>query len=166
MKQKTQHGPIRTRTRDQLPRLLTNGKAVKLICPFCKEDHELLPGLESECGTMISVRATQTVFISKDLTCVKCGVKGGGFVRFQGGYVHNYDCKPGTHLLSTPPRLNRLAGWVIKWPEGPRHFVERFTGRASALEEIDDKGVKTGVILGHFFFKGENHGRKNSQLAT
>lgn len=80
-------------------------------------------------------------------------------VVYGSGFVHLENCKPDTLLLSEVPNLSVFAKLVFKLPEKLRRKIEeRMSSRAQALEEIDDKGNKTGKVLGYFFLKVKPNG--------
>ena len=133
-----------------------NGEA-SLWCPFCKPSHKILPGMEAMCGTRLEVRAVQIVFkakYEKNMKCAKCGQGGGEMVRVSNAYVHTNDCTPGSTFLTETPAFSKLAGLVHKLPVILRSRVEKYTGRAMPVDEVTPTGERTGVVLGHFFYKG------------
>lgn len=145
-------------TRTGTPKMLKDEKGnTLLICPFCKVPHPLYPNTPAKCGTHLVLSAEQTVFrakADKRFVCVKCGKGGGEMVKYQNAYIHIEDCSPGVMTMTEPPRFSRLAGVVggIK-SERARKFIEQFTGRSMPVDEVTENGTRTGVVLGHFFFK-------------
>ena len=127
-----------------------------LSCPFCKPTHTLDPLKESPCGTVIQVTAVQTVYKAQWMReppkCLKCGGSSGEMVRFGSAFLHLVDCKPGMALMPETPKLSRWAKMVYNLPDFAKRPLERRLGRASPLELIDEKGVKTGEIAGYFFY--------------
>ena len=132
------------------------GNAI-LLCPFCTPSHPLNPAMPSLCGTTLILTAEQTTIrakYQKNLVCVKCGKGGGEMVMFQNSYIHTHDCKPGVMTMTNPPKYSNFAALTYKLQNKfLKSNIERFTGRAMPVEEIDTKGNKTGVILGYFFWK-------------
>lgn len=128
-----------------------------LYCPFCKPTHKIAPGMESLCGTRLEVRAVQIVIrakYQKDMVCVKCGKGGGDMVRFQNAFIHANDCTPGVATLTEPPEYSRLAKWIYKLPEFIKSRIEKKYGNIMPVDEVNQKGERTGVVLGYFFNKG------------
>jgi hypothetical protein len=74
-------------------------------------------------------------------------------IQYMNGFVHLEECNPKTRLLPDLPKFDRMAGIVIKMPEGIRKHVEKVTGLSQAVQEIDGSGNLTGRVLGHFFLK-------------
>lgn len=143
-------------TRELSPKLRQTNSGIQILCPFCTPSHPIIPGQESTCGTILRVTAVQTVIPArtvrdKDLKCVKCHKSGGVMVRYMNGFIHLEDCAPGTKLLAQPPKFNRLAGYVFNLPEKLRAQVEKRTGKAQRVDEIDADGKETGKTLGYFF---------------
>jgi len=131
--------------------------SASLWCPFCKPSHKILPGMEALCGTRLEVRAVQIVFkarYEKDMKCAKCGGGGGEMVRFQNAFVHTHDCTPGVATLTEPPKFSRWAAFVAKLPDSLKNRIEKRTGKAMPVDEVTPTGERTGVVLGHFFYKG------------
>lgn len=161
-----QHLPparLPVQTREKPPVAVQTKQGIELHCPFCADHHLLLPGKESTCGTHIEVSAVQEVIGARfskaeNLVCLKCHKSGGEMVHYHSGFVHLVDCAPETRLLQEPPRFNPLAGFVFKLHPRVRGIVERLTGRADQVLEIDQFGNATGKILGYFFWKG-NHAK-------
>lgn len=157
MKHKSFRQPVTTR--EAQPQLQWSKEGARLLCPFCTPPHPLLPGQESKCGTSLKVTAVQTVIPlrtvrDQGLICLKCHEGGKGeMVRFMNGYIHLKDCMPGTKLLAEPPKFSTLAGYVFNLPEKARALVEKRTGKAQKVEEIDANGKETGKTLGYFFLK-------------
>jgi hypothetical protein len=105
------------------------------------------------------VTAVQTVIPQRtvrdqNLTCLKCHQQGKGeMVRYMNGFIHLVDCAPETKLLAQPPKFSALAKYVFNLPEKVRARVEKRTGKAQRVEEIDAEGRETGKTLGYFFVK-------------
>lgn len=135
------------------------GGGAEILCPFCDPPHPLLPGQDAACGTMLKVTAIQTVVPArvarnKKLVCVKCHKNNGGdLVRYQNGLIHLEDCMPGTKLLVAPPKFSASAKLVFGMPKWMRKQVEKITGAAKQVNEIDPEGKDTGKVLGYFFYK-------------
>jgi hypothetical protein len=132
--------------------------SASLYCPFCKPSHKIMPGMEALCGTRLEVRAVQIVFkakYEKDMKCAKCGQGGGEMVRFQNAFIHANDCTPGVATLTEAPKFSKWAQivWGIPWP-ALKARIEKRTGKAMPVDEVTPDGARTGVVLGHFFFKG------------
>ena len=143
-------------TREAPPKIDDSGKTIKLLCPWCTPPHPIIPGVIYECGTTIKVTAVQTIYNphghKTKITCLKCGKGGGQFVRHQNAFIHLVDCMPGTKVLAVMPEFSKLAKIVYKLPDRIKKVIEKYKGRASALDEIDTEGKKTGVVLGYFFW--------------
>jgi len=147
------------KVREMPPKVEATKKGVLILCPFCVPTHTILPGIESPCGTTLKVTAIQTYYTShatrhSDIHCLKCGLAGGEMVKYRNGYVHLYDCKPGTKLLTEIPPLSKIAGIVFKLPARLRTYLEKHMGAVKELQEIDQEGKNTGKVLGYFFWKG------------
>jgi hypothetical protein len=149
-----------TKVREALPRVQETGGEVLLMCPFCQPPHPVAFGKPGACGTTLKVTAVQTVIPIRTvhkhkLICFKCGQGGGEMVPFNQGYLHLVDCVPGTRVLAEPPaNFSRWAGWVYRMPEPLRERVERLTGAAKRIDEIDAQGKETGRTLGFIFHRG------------
>lgn len=148
--------PIQTREIPPIPFPTKNG--IELHCPFCDDHHILSPDKESPCGTRVEVMAVQEVVSARlsrteNLVCLKCHKSGGEMVHYRNGFVHLANCSPGTKFLQEMPKFNPFARLVFGLPQKVRGIIERLTGRADQVLEIDEKGEKTGKILGYFFFK-------------
>lgn len=143
--------------REQTPKIESSKSGTTLICPFCAVPHALLPGKVSECGTTIKVTAIQTVYNAHGhkakILCLKCGKGGGQFVRHQNSFIHLDDCMPGTKVLAVMPEFSKFAEITYRLPEPVKKLIQKVKGRASALDEIDQEGKKTGKVLGYFFWK-------------
>lgn len=151
------HPPIVTREKPPIPFPTKSG--IELHCPFCDDHHILRPDLTSPCGTRIDVMAVQEVISAKtvrtnNLVCLKCHKGNGEMVRYRDSYVHLANCAPGVQLLQDMPKFNKLARLVYATPKKMRGLVERVTGRADQVLEIDEKGEKTGKVVGYFFRRG------------
>ena len=143
--------------RELPPKVKNTPEGVQVSCPFCTPPHPILPGVESACGTTLKVTAVQTILTAhaskfNKVICVKCGESGGEMVKYMNSYVHLVDCKPDTKLLAEMPAMNKWAKVVIKLPEWLRRPVEKRTGHAQEVREIDAEGKETGRVLGHFFY--------------
>lgn len=147
-------------TREKYPLLNKTEEGVQVMCPFCTPSHPILPEVDSPCGTTLKVTAIQSILTShgarqNKIICIKCGkTEGGEMVRYMNGFVHIADCAPGTRLLTTPPAYSRLAWFVFRMPLAIRKWIEKSSGKAQAVKEIDPSGKETGRVLGYFFFKG------------
>lgn len=158
--QRKPHVLLGVQTREKMPiPFPVKGGGVELHCPFCPDHHALSPDKESPCGTKIEVKAVQkviprTMADREKLVCIKCHKVGGGeMVQYRKSFIHLVDCNPETKLLQDVPKFNKLAGIVYRLPARFRGLVERYTGRADQVLEIDENGVKTGKVLGFFFWK-------------
>ena len=156
-------------SREKPPLAVATKKGIELRCPFCDDHHVLRPDKEAECGTRISVMATQEVLPArfvrlKNLVCIKCHQTGGDMVRYRNGYVHLTDCTPGTRLIQELPKFSPFAGAVFKTPARVRGLLERFTGQADQVLEIDELGEKTGKVLGYFFYNRVNNNAKSKPV--
>lgn len=147
------------KTRELPPKVVKTKKGVMIQCPFCNPPHAILPGVESQCGTTLKVTAVQKYLNShatrhNQLHCLKCGQVGGEMVRYRNGFVHMQECAPETKLMTEIPPLSNAARLVYKLPPKLRALIEKRTGEVKELQEIDKEGKPTGVVLGHFFWKG------------
>jgi hypothetical protein len=156
MKNQTFSHPYHTRV--DVPKMAKDkdGNAV-LLCLFCTPTHPLNPSAPASCGTRLVLTAEQTVIrakFNKNLVCVKCGKGGGEMVMFQNSYIHIHDCNPGVMAMREPPKFSKFAEIVNTMPnQFIKSRIEKITGRAMPVEEVDPKGVKTGQIWGYFFWK-------------
>lgn len=157
-------------TRERIPILSKDGKGnALLLCPFCTPPHPINPDSPSICGTILQVRALQTIYkakkYDKNTVCVKCQKGGGEMVLFQGALIHTHDCSPGVVALSTPPKYSLFAEWTHGLEDGPiKHYIQKRFGNAMAVEEVTPTGEKTGKIFGYFFNKPRgNNGRNNRE---
>lgn len=149
----------RSRTAPPIPFPTKNG--IELHCPFCDDQHALLPNVESSCGTNIRVEAVQEVYPpaltrKENLTCVKCHKVGGEMVRFGNAFVHTENCAPEKKLIQDLPRSSRLAGFVGSLPAWAKNQIQKLTGVAHPVYEIDPAGEKTGKVLAWMFLKESN----------
>jgi hypothetical protein len=146
----------------QLPPKITETKnGAQILCPFCPIPHPIAIGKESVCGTTLHVTAMQTVLPARTvnkhkLVCFKCKQGGGEMVRFNQGFIHAVDCAPDTKLLAGPPEFSRWARIVHQLPDWLRKPIEKRTGRADIVHEVDPEGTDTGKVLGYFFYKRSN----------
>ena len=145
--------------RELPPKVEQTKKGVVVLCPFCTPSHPILPGVINPCGTVLRVTAIQEYLTShatryNKIKCLKCGRFGGEMVRYRNGYVHIIECAPETKLLTEAPKFSRVAKHVYKLPAKVRALIEKKTGQAKQLQEIDSEGVQTGNVLGYFFWKG------------
>lgn len=148
------------KTREAKPGVKKTPKGVEVLCPFCTPPHPILPGVESPCGTTLKVTAVQFYLPShttrrNNLHCLKCGEVGGEMIRYRGGYIHMTDCKPEVKLLTENPPLSSMAKVIYNLPKPAQKIIEKFSGKAQQLQEIDVEGKPTGKILGYFFWKGK-----------
>lgn len=157
MKHKIEQKDIKTRSMP--PKVEQTKKGVVVQCPFCIPTHPILPGVASQCGTILDVKAIQSYLSShathhNKIHCLKCGEIGGEMVPYRRGYVHIKDCKPDTKLITEIPKLSHWAKAVFHMPAKVRSKLEKIYGVAKELKEIDTEGKQTGVTLGYFFWKG------------
>lgn len=158
MKYKPKRSDVKTR--ELPPKVEATKKGVLVQCPFCSPTHVILPGVQSQCGTTLRVTAVQNIFTAhatrhNDIKCLKCGETGKEMVKYRSGYVCVEECKPDTKLMAEIPPLSKIAQIVFKLPAGVRKIIEKRTGVVKQLQEIDVEGKPTGVIVGHFFWKGK-----------
>jgi len=158
----TKHKPTRSpiTTREAMPiATRKKGGGVELICPFCQPRHALIPGKASACGTEIKVTAMQRMITPRiarqnNVVCIKCGKAAGGpLVQCMNGFMHSHDCAPGIVILSEPPKYDKAAEYVFKLPDKIRKMIEKRTGEAKMIEEVDPSGKNTGNVLGYIFHK-------------
>lgn len=154
--------PVRReiKTRELPPKVEATKKGVVVSCPFCTPPHAIIPGVVSPCGTTLRVTAVQEVMSAhgtrhNDIKCLKCGQTGKEMVRYRSGFVCLAECKPGTKLMTEIPPLSKVAKLVYRLPVKLRSFVEKSTGAAKELQEIDIEGKPTGGVVGYFFWKGK-----------
>lgn len=145
-------------TRELPPVVVKTKSGAEIRCPFCDDHHVLLAGEESTCGTSVEVRAVQQVISSRlsrveNIHCMKCHKPGGEMVRYRNGFIHTYNCSPDTKLLQDTPKMSILAQLVYKSSPKIREFLERFTGQACQIQEIDSEGNKTGKVIGYSFWR-------------
>jgi len=130
---------------------------MKIMCPFCPIPHPLIAGEVAPCGTYIKVSAVQRIYrakFNKDMVCAKCGKAGGEMVHFQNAFVHLEDCMPGVTVMNEAPKFSRLASFVFKMNDGIlKTLIEKMTGEAKSVEEVEPSGKRTGKTLGYFFYK-------------
>jgi hypothetical protein len=163
----SKHKPERSnfKIRELPPQLRKTREGMQVLCPFCEQPHPLLPGIDSPCGTTLKVTAVQTILTSHaakqgDIFCLKCGKTGGEMIHYMNGWIHLVDCDPSTKLLNSVPKLSRMAKIVYRMPRWLQKPIEKHTGRAQEVQEIDPDGKKTGKILGYFFWSGKvDHGK-------
>lgn len=146
------------RTREAQPAMNVTKEGAQILCPFCTPTHPLIPGQPSNCGTILKLTAVQDVLPTRivrlqKIKCLKCHEGGGEMVQYMGGFVHLNDCTPGTRLLPAPPEYNPFAGMVFNMPIRVRRIIEKTTGLAQQVKEIDQDGVETGKIMGYFFMR-------------
>ena len=156
MKNKLQRSDLKIREAE--PKVKQGKKGVEILCPFCQIPHPIYPYTDSPCGTSLKVTAIQSVVSAhatkfNKIVCVKCGKSGGEMVKYMNGFVHLVDCKPDTRLMAEPPKFSWMAGLIYKLPTtlGAKDLIEKITGKAQEVQEIDLNGKETGKVLGHFF---------------
>lgn len=129
----------------------------QILCPFCAPPHPIMVGQDSACGTTMKVTAVQTIYPARttkkhNLVCIKCGKGGGEMVKFNSSFVHAADCTPGTRLITVPPEFSRVAKFIYHLPAWLRKQIEKVTGFAKEVKEVDAGGQETGKVLGYFFY--------------
>lgn len=164
MKYKSPRKFTKTRTAPPIPFENKSG-TIELRCPFCQDHHILVPNKESPCGTHIEVTCIQEVYSAhtvkhEKLVCVKCFKGGGEMVRYRNSFVHTTDCNPEARLLQEVPDNNRVAEFVYKLPAWIKPHIEKLTGKADCVFEIDNEGKKTGVVLAYLFWKAAANGKQ------
>ncbi|MFA6198767.1 MAG: hypothetical protein WC734_06500 [Patescibacteria group bacterium] len=160
MKYKAPRNPVKTR--EALPKTNRNKKGeFELLCPFCVPTHVLTPNKPSTCGTQVQVKAVQYMITQhtakqKGIVCMKCHKgTGGEMVACMNGFIHTFDCAPGTVVLSTEPKYDKWAAKVYRLPTSIRKQIEKRMGEVKQIKEIDASGNETGKILGYFFYKND-----------
>lgn len=143
--------------RELPPKVNTLANGFQILCPFCDPPHPIMVGQDSACGTTMKVTAVQTIYPARttkkhNLVCIKCSKGGGEMVKFNNSFVHAADCAPGTKLITVPPEFSKLAKLIYHLPAWLRKQVEKLTGFAKEVKEVDAEGKETGVILGYFFY--------------
>ena len=146
------------RVRELPPKFDQNGKDAVILCPFCGIPHPISIGKDSPCGTNLRLTAVQTIFPARTvkklkLVCMKCHQSDGEMIQFNNAFVHLIDCVPGTKLVAVPPKFSGFAQVVHSLPLPLRRAVERRTGYAKPVTEVDPEGNETGKTLGYFFYK-------------
>lgn len=157
MKYKAPRNPIKTR--EALPKIRKTKHGAEILCPFCPVPHIILPGKPTTCGTEIVVKAVQKMITQhtakhNGITCMKCHKSDGGdMVACMNGFIHAFDCSPGTVVLSSEPKYDKWAKQVFNLPSKIRKVIEKKMGEVKEIKEIDVDGKETGKILGYFFYK-------------
>lgn len=156
--------PITTRELPPIVQRDKQGNAL-LMCPFCTPPHVINTENTEICGTILQVRALQTIYKAKrndtKAICVKCQKGGGEMALFQGALVHIHNCSPGTMTFSTPPKYSKFAKFTSGLKDGwLKKTIQKRFGNVVPVEEVTPQGVRTGVIFGHFFQRGK-HGTIN-----
>ena len=132
-------------------------KDMKIMCPFCALPHPLVAGEVAPCGTYIKVSAVQRIYRAKfkpDMVCAKCGKGDGEMVHFQNAFIHVENCMPGVAVMNERPKFSRFASFVFNMKDGIlKTLIEKQTGVARSVEEVEPSGKRTGVTLGYFFYK-------------
>jgi len=99
---------------------------------------------------------TPRIARQNNVVCMKCGKNTGGtLVQCMNGFMHSFDCAPGITILSEPPKYDKKAEYVFKLPAKIRKMVEKRTGEAKMIEEVDPNGKNTGKVLGYIFHKSD-----------
>jgi hypothetical protein len=159
VKQKSGYKP-EVKIREGIPKVeQQKGKPVKVLCPFCEIPHPIELGKVAACGTILQVKAVQTVYPVRTvhkhkLICIKCKQSGGEMVKFNQGYMHTHECTPNTKIMANPPEFSRLARAVYFMSPQLRKVIEKKYGLVKQVQEIDEHGKETGKVLGYFFFRG------------
>ena len=148
-------------SREKPPKFRTVDGNVQILCPFCEPAHPIYPDKISMCGTVLKVSALQTVYPARtlkktEIVCVKCGKPGGEMVAYGNGFVHIQDCNPERKLLSSPPIYSDWAYRVYHLPVWLRSWIEKFSGAALEVVELDGFGKETGKIMGYYFAEVPN----------
>lgn len=160
---KRQSNRPEVKIRELPPRVIDKKDEVRILCPFCDPPHPISIGKPSPCGTQLKLTAVQALIPARtvhkyDLKCAKCHQGGGEMIQFHQGYVHLHECSPGTKLMTEAPAFSKAAKYIYKLPERLRTPIERYTGSARMVREVDPQGNDTGVVLGYFFYKnGGSH---------
>lgn len=137
-----------------------------LMCPFCNPPHQVSPFVPSPCGSLVVVKVVQEVYHAKydrTLVCAKCGKGGGDMVKWNEAYIHTGNCMPGVVTFANPPKISKNVEKIAKWVHGlkdgkPKKIIESVFGRAMTIDEVKPDGERTGVVLGHFFYKEAKKG--------
>jgi hypothetical protein len=74
-------------------------------------------------------------------------------VHYRNGYIHLTNCSPQVKFLQDVPKFSPVAKVIFSLPPKVRGLIERLTGRADQVLEIDEHGEKTGKTLGYFFYQ-------------
>lgn len=77
-------------------------------------------------------------------------------VAYGNGFVHIQDCNPERKLLSSPPIYSDWAYRVYHLPVWLRSWIEKFSGAALEVVELDGFGKETGKIMGYYFAEVPN----------
>lgn len=156
---KQSHSRRDFRVRKLRPKLVQTKQGLALMCPFCNPTHPLHPNKPSPCGTTIEAVAVQVIFSSyhtrsKEIRCLKCQEIGGEMVQYMTGYVHLEDCKPDVKLMPETPQFSKFAKFVYHLPGWMRKMIEKKTGMAKKIQDINSDGEIAGRTLGFVFWKG------------
>lgn len=152
------------RTREALPSMRQTKEGTQILCPFCSPTHPIVPGQQTVCGTVLELKAIQTVVPARvarnnKIVCMKCHLEGSGeMVQYGSGYIHLVDCMPGTNFLRVEPEYDWFAGFVYRLPKPIRQQVVKLTGYPQQVRDIGPDGLETGKIAGYFFLKGNANG--------
>jgi len=158
-KYKPPKNPVKTR--EAMPLTRKTKKGMDIMCPFCSVSHPIYPNKPTPCGTEIQIKAVQYIITQgtakkNNVICMKCHKgTGGEMVACQNGFIHTFDCAPGTVVLSQEPKYNKMAARVFKLPTKIRKVIEKRMGEVKEIAEIDASGNQTGNILGYFFYKND-----------
>ena len=158
-KYKAPKNPVKTR--EAMPLTRKTKKGTEILCPFCTPPHPIIPTQPTPCGTEIQIKAVQYMITrhtakQRGITCMKCHKDvAGDLVACQNGFIHTFDCAPGTVILSQEPKYNKMAARVFKMPPKVRKAIEKKMGEVKEIAEVDVNGKPTGKILGYFFYKND-----------
>lgn len=74
-------------------------------------------------------------------------------VVYGNGYIHLVDCMPEIKMLSAKPKYSNFAKLVHGLPAWMKKCIEKNTGIAKKVRDVDQDGQETGKVLGYFFYK-------------
>lgn len=120
--------PTRLKHRSKAVKFKWENGDLKILCPFCSEEHAIDIQNVSPCGTVLQMNAVQEIW--KNTTCVLCGESDQErMVKVGDKFRHIYDCSPGKRLLIIPPKPSLSAKYFSLLPERVQWFLVKRLGR-------------------------------------
>jgi len=129
------------RIRRQAPIIKQGGKGIVIECPYCHPPHPLRLDLPAPCGTILEVKAVQSLY--KDVACALCGKSGGTLIKVGELYRHANECSPGKRLYTIPPKRSLGAAIFYRLPKWIQVRHTRRT-RRYVVQLSDQKGKVHG----------------------